>query len=587
MDKLLSDKYKDNEVGKKDSISAASPAANSVVPNPDPIKTSVGAYAPELSYKNWEDEKDKMRWDATPQGRGVIRLFSRGVLGSIGFAAGSYYVSKRGKAMLGYSPNMKLSEISPGKPLQYVAKSIDILAGKPITLLAQALGKSEAEAAKLVSFRPTTGGRSLGHEAVAITFDFFCASVFDAFGRDIANMLDSRVKHDWKDENGKIDYKKALKGAGESVWRYVSYNGGEDWAVSVPYAFYLRAQRNFINKHSPGFGYDSDRALNGGSLKLDKTGKVIGNYNLEGMADLQGRFTVYNIGTLMYREVYNHIANKINGYDTTLYGSASEKKAKEQTLGEKISEPFKWVARSIVKGGLYMTASVPFFHVFRTPQTTNRGILIKPEANSFADMPKGFDPYKYNVGNPMLNGIGRGQNNIRNSFSDFAMKNKFVTDKIDSNTYINSAMAYTPYMYAKGEFARLWDDGRMDAALERAIDGAAKLNFGEFKAGAGEVWRSIIKKPFTDEKREAYAIKRIEEDESPADNLTKEQARLDQIHDISKSPLSWKDRVVQGRPSEKDESIGKQKLGGNYSHTEQEEMRKILSELQPPTNSIH
>jgi hypothetical protein len=586
MDKLLSDKNKDNNVSKKDGSASVSLANPFAVPDANALKTTATAYTPELSYKNWEDEQKNLRWDSTPQGRAVIRLFSRGVLGSIGFAIGSSYVN-RGEAMKGYSANMKLSEIDQSKPLQYIAKSIDTFVGKPITFIAKSFGKSEAEAAKLVSFRPTTGGRSLGHEAVAITFDFFCASGFDALGRDIANILDSKVKHDWKDENGKIDYKKAFKEAGKSAWRYVSYNGGEDWAVSVPYAFYLRAQRNFIDKRVPGFGVDSDRALNGGSLKVDKNGKVTGNYYLAGMADLQGRFTAYNVGTLMYREVYNHVANKINGYDTVLYGSASEKKGKEQNLVEKISEPFKWVVRSVVKAVIYMTPAVPFFHVFRTPQTSYRAQFINPDTNQHTEISAaiGFDPHKQNVGNPILNAIGKGQNTIRNGFSDFTVK--FVPNRQDANTYINSAMSYTPYMYAKGEFARLWDDGRMDAALERAIDGAAKLSFHEFKAGAGEVWRSITKQPFTDEKREAYAIKRIQEDESPADNLTKEQARLDQLHDISQSPLSWRQRIVQGRPSEKDDSIGKPKLSGDYSHAEQEEMRKALAELQPPTNSIH
>lgn len=584
----MSDKDKDNNVSKKDGSSSSSLASASAVPDPSPIKTTTSGYTTELSYKNWEDEQKNLRWDSTPQGRAVIRLFSRGVLGSVGFALGSWYVN-RGGAMSGYSANMKLSEISPYNPLQYIAKSIDTLVGKPIAFIAKSVGKSPEQTANLINFRPTNnGGRSLGHEAVVITFDFFCASVFDAFGRDIANILDSKVKHDWKDENGKIDYKKAFKEAGKSAWRYVSYNGGEDWAVSVPYAFYLRAQRNFINKHSPGFGYDSDLARNGGSFKVDSTGKVTGNYNLEGMLDLQGRFTAYNIGTLMYREVYNHIANKINGLDTTLYGSASEKKDKKQTIGEKISEPFKWVVRSVIKATIYMTPAVPFFHIFRTPQTSDRGLHINRDANTAIEAPTGFDPYKQNVGNPVINAIGRGQNKIRSGFSDFATKSGI--SRKDTNTYINSAMAYTPYMYAKGEAARLWDDGRMDAALERTIDGAVKLNLREFKAGASEVWHSILKKPFADEKREAYALKRIREDESPADNLTREQARLDQLHDIAQSPLSWKERVVQGRSSEKDNE-DKEKFdkhfGKQYSYADQEAMRKALVDMQPLTNSIH
>jgi hypothetical protein len=650
MDRLLSNKDKDNDVGKKDGVSTLSPAVPSAVPDANTLNTTVGAYSPELSYKNWEDSQKNLRWDSTPQGRAVIRLFSRGFLGSVGFAAGSWYIG-RGGGMTGYSPNMKLSEI-PYKPLQYIAKSIDTVVGKPIKFTAEMLGKSPEAAEEWVRFRPTRNfneqgiikkGRSLGHEAVVITFDFFCASVFDAFGRDIANMLDSHVKHDWKDEKGNIDYKKAFKEAGKSVWRYVSYNGGEDWAVSVPYAFFLRGQRNVIDKHfSKGFGYDSDRALNGGSFKVDKDSNVIGNYNLAGMADLQGRFTVYNIGTLMYREAYNHIANKIQGIDTTLYGSVSDKKDKKQTIGEKIGEMFKWVVRSILKGGFYMTTAVPFFHIFRTPQSSYKGLFINPEDNSVLGFKNGekydalhaheakrfdlkfkrgadgnfpevnfrrreknglgfetvgravtneyattgkYEAYKQTVGNPVLNAIGRGQDKIRNGFSDFVVDKFGASSRRNSNTFIGSAMSYTPYMYAKGEAARLWDDGRMDAALERTIDGAVKFDYREFKAGASEVWHSIMKQPFADQKREEYAIKRIREDESPADNLTKEQAYLDQIHDIAQSPLSWKERIIHGRPAEK-VSEDKQ-FEKHASYADQEAMRKALAELQPPTNSVH
>jgi len=656
MDKPLSDNKKDNDVG-NDKAQNARPAASSTVTEIGGYKAQASGYIPELSKENWEASKHNLRWDESASGRAAIRLFSRGVLGSVGFAVGNWYIG-RGGAMQGYSPNMKLSEISASNPLQYIAKSIDTLVGKPVKFTAQMLGKSEAAAEELVRFRPTRNfteegitkkGRSLGHEAVVITFDFFCASVFDAFGRDIANMLDSNVKHDWKDKNGHIKYPEAAKEAGKSLWRYVSYNGGEDWAVSVPYAFYLRGQRNLINRYSKGFGYDSDRALNGGSFKVDEKGNVVGNYNLEGMLDLQGRFTAYNIGTLMYREAYNHVASKIQGVDSTLYGSASEKKGKKQSVGEKVAEIPKWIARSVIKGGIYMTPAVPFFHVFRTPQSSYKGLFINPNddtvlgykngpkydalhaheanrlgtefkrgvngqfpevnfrireenslgfktvgdrvTNEYATTGK-FNAYKQNVGSPFLNALGKWQDKIRTQFSDFVVGKFGSYYRRDSNTAIGSAMSYTPYMYAKGEAARLWDSGKMDAAAERLIDGAAKLDLSEAAAGAREVWRTVINKPFADIDREAYAMKRIREDESPADNLTREQAYLDAKRDIrtdvSQSPLSWRQRLIHGRPQEKfTDSVRDTKQEQQINYAEQEAMRKALSELQPPTNSIH
>ncbi len=469
-------------------------------------------------------------------------------------------------------------------------------------------------------------------------------------------MLDHNVKHAWKDEKGHIKYKEAAKEAGKSLWRYVSYNGGEDWAVSVPYAFYLKGQRNLINRYSPGFEYDSDRGINGGSFKYNNKGQITGNYNLEGMLDLQGRFTAYNIGTLMYREAYNHIANKFNGVQSALYGSASEKQGKNQSIGEKIAEVPKWVARSAIKGVIYMTPAVPFFSLFRTPQSKYRGMFINPEDGSVLGYEKdkaknkydglhanelrrtgenatfkfdkdgklpnvafrimdekgrfdftssgrsvenhplingSFDVHKQGDGSAFLNNVGKAQNFVRSRANDMFVGTFGVGSKRNVDTYVNAAFAYTPYMYAKGEAARLWDSGKMDAAAERMIDGAAKLDYREFKAGASEVWRTIVNKPFADLDREAYAMQRIREDESPADNLTKEQAYLDakrDIHeDVSQAPLSWRQRLIHGKPPEKhSDNVHKdRKIEKPLSYSEQEAMRKALSELQPPTNSVH
>lgn len=653
MDKPLSDKKKDNDVG-IDEAQNARPAANGTVAEIGGYKTQPSAYVPELSYKNWEESQRNIRWDETPSGRAAIRLFSRGGLGAAAFTAGSWYVG-RGEAMKGYSSRLKFSELDTHKPLHYIAKSIDTVFSKPIVFTAKMLGKSEEAAHEMVRFRPTRGfgnerGRSLGHEAVSITFDFFTASVGDAFGRDLANMLDSNVKHDWKDEKGHIKYPEAAKEAGKSLWRYVSYNGGEDWAVSVPYAFYLKGQRNLINRFSKGFGYDSDRGLNGASFKVNDKGNITGNYNIEGIVDLQGRFTAYNIGTLMYREAYNHIANKINGVNSSLYGSASEKQGKKQTVGEKVAEIPKWVARSAIKAVIYMTPAVPFFSVFRTPQTKYRGLFINPEnetvlgyekdkatnkydalhANElrrtdstyrlgdgqfakvdFRKMGKdgkfltvtpspafnnpisgSFDAYGQREGSSVLNAVGKGQNFVRSKANNLFESRFGIESKRNVDTYVNAAFSYTPYMYTKGEAARLWDSGKMDAATERMIDGAAKLDYREFKAGASEIWRTIVNKPFSDIDREAYAMKRIREDESPADNLTREQAYLDAKRDIredvSQAPLSWRQRLIHGRQPEKfTDSLKDKKPEKQSNYAEQEAMRKALSELQPPTNSVH
>jgi hypothetical protein len=650
MDKPLSDIKKDDDSGKNDVVSTASPVVSSAVPNSSSIKTTVSSYNPELSQKNWKESSENLRWDSSPQGRAAIRLFSRGGLGAAAFAAGSWYAG-RGNGMAGYSSALKFSELNKSKPLHYIAKSIDTVIGKPIVATAKMFGKDDLAAENLVRFRPTNmilkneKGRSLGHEAVSITFDFFSASVGDAMGRDIANLLDSHVKHDWKDKQGHIKYPEAAKAAAKTAWRYVSYNGGEDWAVAVPYAYFMRGQRKLINstKFGKGYAIDADRGLNGGSDKVNEAGnKVIGNYNLAGMLDLQGRFTAYNIGTLMYREAYNHIDDKLHGKNNKLYGSVSDKNNDKHGILHNIGDLFKWGARSAVKGVIYMTPSVPFFSVFRVSQSKYKGLFINPndesalgyqsgnkydalhanelrrsaksfsfkdgelpdvrfrkinEANnkfesiggSIANHPLSegsYDGYKQGTGNPILNKIGQGQNKARGFLNDLPEKIGVSSpSKRSMDTYVNAAFAYTPYMYAKSEAARLWDNGRMDAASERMIDGAVGLNYREFKAGASEVWKSILDRPFADRKREEYALKRIREDSSPADSLTKEQGRIDVKQDISRSPFSWQDRIVSGKPPEKFAEKPKDDKQLNYA--EQEAMRKALQELQPPTNSIH
>lgn len=663
MDKPLPEIKKDIDVSKRDEPSPALPASGAAAPASKPDSSSpqvtISAYAPELSYKNWVESRKNLRWDSTPQGRATIRLFSRGVLGAAAFAAGNWYVN-HGGGMSGYKPDIEFSGIKYNKPLQYVAKSIDTVFGKPIKFTARLFGASEQAAENLVRFRPTSGhfgrnGRSLGEESVNVTFDFFCASIGDAIGRDIANILDPHVKHDWKDEKGHIKYPEAARNVAKSLWRYVSYNGGEDWAVAVPYAYYLRGQRKLINHFSPGFSIDSDRGFNGGSFKVDKDGKITGNYNLEGMLDLQGRFTAYNIGTLMYREVYNHIGAKLHGEKSSLYGSVDDRKNEKQGIAQNIGNLCKWMARSVVKGIIYMTPAVPFFSIFRTSQSKYKGLFINPDmeanlcykaidnqgndkyyslqADEYSRSPvkfnigkgiefrrpnkttlSGFESvsggksvidgggvvanhplsqghdlsaYSQGEGNYAINKIGQGQNAVRSRAVNLA-EEKLGWGKQGKNnidTFVNAAFAYTPYMYAKGEAAQLWDSGRMDSATERMIDGAAGLNFREFKAGASEVWREILHKPLADPLREANAQKRLIEDISPADALTETQANLAEIRELGEHDHfgipSWRQRIIHGSPPEK------QKIEKQPSYTEQEEMRKALSELHPPTNAIH
>lgn len=339
-----------------------------------------------LTNQAWDEEAERAKhqpWNASLGGRLGIRTFSRGLMGATFFAAGSYYARHSLKSFSPYR--------DPTQPLHYIAAGIDKFVGAPLEKMVTAMGHDGRE---FVTFRPTKfhykevlngirpGGATLGHEAVALTFDFASMSVGDSIGRDLAEAADPNVHHSWIDEEGHLNYSAIAKNTVKNSWKYLTYSQGEDWAVSIPYAFYVRGQRNMIDRMSPGFGYDSDRRLNGGSYKVDSAGKITGTYGLEGAMDLQGRFTAYNVGTLMFREAYAETKDVLKNWYASGFklpqGPATMSDAIEGALGAAGSVS-RWALRDTVKATLYMIPSVPAFWMFRSPQHKYRGAFIHPE----------------------------------------------------------------------------------------------------------------------------------------------------------------------------------------------------------------
>jgi len=682
MDKPLSDPQKKDDVQTEETSIYGKPANTASTPSASPftssskpssntsgaygtqtVTASVSAPAPDLSSNAWEESKKNTKWNATPQGRAAIRAISRGVLGASAFAAGGFLAEKWMKGIhfregkLTANPyNAEAGFFEQHNPLQFVAKTIDTVVGKPIQW-GVSLVADEKAALNAVRFRPTkykemiagkpVYGRSLGAETVGVTFDFFCASIGDAFGRDLVNLIDPNQKKPWRDDKGNLDIggmgTKALK----TAWRYVSYNGGEDWAVAIPYVYFMKGQRALIDHCSPGFKYDFDRGINGGSFKVDDKLNVKGSYGLEGLLDLQSRFTVYNVGTLMYREAYNHVANTWTGKPSALYGAPDDPANAKKGLFEKIGDLGKWAVRSAVKGTIYMTPAVPFFWATRSTQLKHKGVFINQDkgilehygtkmdtlrASELTGMnvAKGQDlcygnfhngewqptrmentfpnPYDehfrpYHQGGTVVDRsfdrIGRANQAAVNKVNQWgeqyelyhskgvgAFNNAIGADQFNefTNRFANAAIAYTPYMYAKAEFANLWDDGKMDTATERMINGATKFNWGEFKAGAGEVWNSIMQRPLSDPMRETEAQRRIKNDPSaPVDFV---QTQSEQNTTPGSGIASWKERIVSGKPDDK--KADKPMIDSRpRSYAESEAMKKALVELKPPTSAIH
>jgi O6-methylguanine-DNA--protein-cysteine methyltransferase len=712
-------------------------------------------FDPALTEEGYEKSR-RGAWKDSPQGRLAIRLFSRGIMGAAFFTAGGLLnrrwmhtseetLNEAEKLLEGkYDATKTFSEQK--NPLQFIAKTIDVFVGKPIEFIVKIVTGNETLAKNSIRFRPTKfkdmeeslykiaraaknketttyrkvakalgspeardacakairrvrsmplplvhRGRSLGNETVAVTFDFFCASIGDAIGRDIADLFDSKVEKKWL-KDGHVDFKQAAKSAAKSAFRYVTYNGGEDWAVAIPYVYFMKGQRSLINHFSPGFERDFDSNLNGGSFKIDEHKNIIGNYNIEGALDLQSRFTVYNMGTLAYRELYDFTARKLQGKNAVLYG-APDKDTSHETFGKKIGNVFKWLTRSVVKGGIYMTPATPFFWITRTPQTKHRGLFIYTDPNRKAwtlnyENPKverlveagvvqhrkyenlyaselseitnketgvktigntitnftpetrtyfsrynpdpkkdpghqfewrnkewfegkgnnpvsnfPFDAHKdtFNVVDKGLNAAGKANHELAKALDKpAAWMDKFSKDnpkiggafkkilslkstddfKRFTHPFIYASASYTPYMYAKAEAAKLWDTGKMDYALERMIDGAAGLNWGEFKAGVSETTNAFLHHPFSDPKREEEANRRNKFDTSHSDSVNRDGNGNDHGR---RGDLSWREFVVKGKPEDALELTANR----NKSHAEKEELRQVLEKSTPPTNSIN
>lgn len=557
-----------------------------------------------LGREAWHDELEEAKhkpWNSTVQGRGLIRLFSRGVMGATFYALGNRIARESLKTYDQFTPPTKFYDL----PKQ-IAYGIDRLVTRPLEHMVNALGH---DGKAFVTFRPTKvqngqHGISLGQEAVSLTFDFATMSIGDAVGRDIARALDPNRKKNWIDPSGHLNYTQIAKNMGYSAWKYLTYNQGEDWAVALPYTFFVRWQRNLIDKISPGFGYDNDRRLNGGSFKVDDHGNVKGTYGLEGAIDLQTRFTVYNIGTVMYREAYTMAGNALRNWYRSGFKlpdpPASLESAASAVTGA-IGSTVRWAVRDAIKATLYMTPAVPAFWLFRTPQAKYKGMFIHPEkgviayrngpgaydvqlvhaheykrsANRFlgAQGKTPFDGYnstffsRYDgehwhagpsVANPitpymtvkeadggylqkypsysktygmfdtLTNPLGKVNNKMRKfghypigklkQHTGIDLDNPVLHGKHFADDVINASFAYTPYFFMKSDvMAVAWDNAKMDMAIERTIDGAAKLKMGEVKEGLGEIWNAIWHKPFKDPARELEAQRNICDDTSPPD----------------------------------------------------------------------
>lgn len=376
-------------------------------------------HVPDSSYQNYlfggVGADERPAWSDSIKGRAAIRLISRGVVGAGFFALGSRMARMQ---MRGYDEvNFKFD---PEKPLQLIAKGIDMTFGKVIKSsvagAARLGGKTAAEAEALgksaVTFRdsrvfdpahPDTMGRSYGADITAFTFDFAMASVGDASTRNIIQALDPNIRKSWlvndrgetasHDEKKHFDAGKALKAVGRASWRVFSKNQMEDWAAAIPYAYQMKWQRKAINKmfnkRFEGHDLVFDQGWNGGAYKMNQAGQIVGDYQLAGAIDLHARFVGYNWYTLMFREGYDKIGHAISDWKKDHFAlHAPQLPADFNPITSPVKavvDSARYVTKSFIKANLYMNPAVVPFWLMRVSQSKWRGEnFIQQQGDSVA-----------------------------------------------------------------------------------------------------------------------------------------------------------------------------------------------------------
>ncbi len=479
-------------------------------------------------------------WTSYTSSRILVRLFSRGLMGATFYSLANRWIPGQ---LRGYTAE---GAIDAARPIQYLARGFDIAYGKPIQAYVKQhykwMGKSAEEAQELAhaatAFRVKKDfsiaqdgsqmGRSIGSEVVGMSGDFAAGSVGDAWGRQIANMFDPnqingyRDKdgevHPWHDDNGHWNYGNFAKSVGKNAWQIFSKNQGEDWAAALPYVYQMRFQRVALDKVYRGFGVSSDHQFNGGSWRLNQHGEIVDSYAKAGALDLQIRFTGYNWYTLMYRDLYENISNRVKHYCKTGDFSSPETETGQDGLLDNAAHTIRYMSKSAIKAFIYMTPAVPFFWITRTPQTKphGMGIIVDSETGAVSPKPieRQFDSFDRKntrgVFDRMISPFGEAcfktssaiNKGLRALGASEAATAYNYTNPTFAETFVNSSASYTPYMIAKAETALRWDrpkgaDGLngLDRASYRFIDGITRLNLGEIKAGLFDMREELIRPP--------------------------------------------------------------------------------------------
>ncbi|MBN8543051.1 MAG: hypothetical protein J0M34_02170 [Alphaproteobacteria bacterium] len=449
-----------------------------------------------------------LAWSDTTNGRIAIRIVSRGLFGAAAFAIGSRYANMN---LQGYEAH----QWDKSKPLHWVAKGFDTVFGEPIKFgvrgAAKLLGgNADAWEYSATRFRtkayfykddPTHRmGRSLGTEITSVSFDFSCMSLGDALARNVIQVLDPNIEKPWI-KDGKFNAGEWAKAVGRATWRSVSKNAGEDWAVALPYVYFMKWQRQAIARMFPGSKVMLDNNWNGGSLMINHSGAVMGDYQLAGALDLQGRFSTYNWFTLMYRDAYDAIHRNFTQWSKDGYkvDFQSSDRPVEEFIGS-VGQTLRYTMKSFIKANLYMQPAVPFFWMFRTPQSKWKASPVCPDHPSGFGVPETEPNVNANKGT--LESYQSNFDRTKNKFLQKDWAGNVIKEGTDVFLGENKLKAadYDPFAMKnqKNLFSLMlnpfgWISYKTGSALIKAVEQPIFKGM-DYSAGAGGKWATGLSK---------------------------------------------------------------------------------------------
>lgn len=476
--------------------------------------------------------KEKLPWASRAGGRLAIRAFSRGVVGAAFYTWGA---RKAREDMTGYEIDKK-----PANSLQYIARFFDVAVSKPLensfAFIWRKQKNGQERAKQVVTFRSSSEEhiRTLGEDAVYNTFDFASASVGDALGRELASLFDPALKHTWKKE-GKVAFSQVAKRLGGSLYR-ITLAPMADWFVAVPYTFQQKWQQSWLDKAFPGFKKTADSTAHGSAYETDENGKIKGTYALAGAIDLQFRFTLYNFGTGLFRDLTDVMEKSFKKFmepeNKELHGHVHKTPETMFRAGKNTLRGMsEFLLGRLIKTFVIMTPSIPIFSMMRVPQNRHKGKSISPQVDEggnivtdgygktvykqtkIVEEPDTINPSELDrsawrtssrIIDKTLNPFGVLANNFGNGLGNFLARFfKSEERKKQAREFgyddANAILAYTPYIWLKNELDHKYNEP-LDKPTDRIVGGIFNRSAQEFWGGIRDVWNVIRGRKSKEEK---------------------------------------------------------------------------------------